>query len=153
MSAKITDEMKIFWEAFIGENPRLNYLSGHKINAWSFGNTPEIADDLIELVLEGKKIATCSLLRAYQGSEDEIPRAGTYQLLCDGSNRPRCVIFCTDTFICRFDEISEKHAYEEGEGDQTLGYWREVHRKFFSGYENFKEDEDLLCERFKVVYK
>jgi uncharacterized protein YhfF len=153
MSILISDEIKVFWNNFIQENPKLNYLKDYKIDIWSFGNTPEMADELGKLVLEGKKTATCSLLRAYQGYENEIPRVGVYSLICDGREKPMCIVFYTDTFICKFNEVSEKHAYEEGEGDRTLDYWKKVHLKFFTSYGDFHEDENLLCERFKVVYK
>lgn len=153
MSIVITDEIKTFWNNFIQENPQLKYLEDSKIDAWSFGNTPEMADELVSLVMEGKKTATCSLLRAYQGYEDEIPRVGVYSLICDGREKPMCIVFYTDTFICKFNEISERHAYEEGEGDRTIDYWKKVHLKFFTSYGDFHEDENLLCERFKVVYK
>lgn len=149
----VSEEVKTFWKNFIRHNPQLNYLENYPIHAWSFGNTPEMADELVELVLAGKKIATCSLLRAYQGEENEIPRVGVYSIVCDGKNNPKCVVFYTDTFICKFNEVTEKHAYEEGEGDQTLAHWRKVHHEFFAAYGNFNEDEELLCERFKVVYK
>jgi uncharacterized protein YhfF len=153
MSIKITKEISEFWGNFLNENPELAHLKSREIDAWSFGNTPEMADELVGLVLAGKKTATCSLLRAYHGHEDEIPRVGVYSLICDGSNEPKCVVFYTDTFICRFDDVTEKHAYEEGEGDRSLKSWREAHHQFFSGYGNFKEDEYLVCERFEVVYK
>jgi len=153
MSIKITNEIREFWEKFISENPKLEYLREGKIDAWSFGNTPEMADELVSLVLVGKKTATCSLLRAYEGYEDEIPKVGVYSLICDGHDNPKCIVFYTDTFICKFNEITKKHAFEEGEGDQTLAYWKKVHIEFFSGYKDFHEGDDLLCERFKVVFK
>ena len=65
----------------------------------------------------------------------------------------QCIDFYTDTFIFRYNEVTEKHAFEEAEGDRSLEHWKEVHHKFFSEYGNFKEDEKLLCERFEVVYK
>jgi uncharacterized protein YhfF len=150
---EITKEVTAFWNHFLNAKPHLEYLRGRLIDAWSFGNTPEMANDLVALVLAGKKVATCSLLRAYRDEPNAIPRVGVYSLICDGSNRPKCVVFYTDTFICKFNEITEKHAFEEGEGDQTLAYWREVHREFFEAYGNFTEDEELLCERFRVVFK
>ena len=29
-------------------------------------------------------------------------------------------------------EVSEEHAYKEGEGDRSLAYWRAVHEEFFT---------------------
>lgn len=151
--SKLTKEVTEFWNAFLDANPKLEYLRGRPFEAWCFGNTPEMADELVDLVLAGKKTATCSLLRAYQDDLAAIPRVGVYSVICDGSNQPKCVVFYTDTFICKFNEVTEKQAYEEGEGDQTLAYWRRVHREFFEPYGNFTEDEELVCERFRVVYK
>jgi len=148
-----TAEVKTFWNSFINANPHLEHLRERNFEAWSFGNTPEMADKLVALVLEGKKIATCSLLRAYHDDLNAIPRVGVYSVICDGNNHPKCVVFYTDTFIRKFNEVTEEHAREEGEGDLTLDYWQKVHRKFFEGYGNFREDEDLICERFRVVYK
>ena len=109
MSIVITNEIKTFWNNFIQENPQLKYLEDSKIDAWSFGNTPEMADELVKLVMEGKKTATCSLLRAYQGYEDEIPRVGVYSLICDGREKPMCIVFYTDTFICKFNGHKKYH--------------------------------------------
>lgn len=151
--SEITNEIKSFWDRFIKENPELEYLKKHTINAWSFGNTPEMANDLLRLVLLGKKVATCSLLRAYHDEPNAIPRVGLFSVICDGNNIPKCVVFYTDTFVCSFKDVTEKHAREEGEGDLTLEYWRKVHHDFFSAYGNFSEDENLICERFRVVYQ
>lgn len=153
MSIKISQEIKSYWDSFIGNNKNLSHLIDFKFEAWSFGNTKEMADELGQLVLDGKKTATCSLLRAYRGYENEIPRVGVYSILCDGDEKPICVVFLTDTWICKYNEVTEKHAYEEGEGDRSLEYWKEAHLEFFSGYEGFREEDELVCERFRVVYK
>jgi uncharacterized protein YhfF len=152
VSLKITKEIQNYWNYFIEKN-ELPQLLEFKFEAWSFGNTKAMADELGLLVLEGKKTATCSLLRAYQGDEDEIPRVGVYSVLCDGNEKPICVTFLTDTWICKYNEVSKKHAYEEGEGDRTLEHWKKVHHEFFSESGDFKEDEELICERMKVVHK
>lgn len=153
MGLNRTNEMQVFWNRFIDDNPKRIHLRDFKFEAWSFGNTKEMADELCQLVLNGKKTATCSLLRAYRGEENEIPRVGVYSLLCDGSEKPLAIIFLTDTFICKYNEVSAQHAYEEGEGDRTLEYWRKVHNEFFSNYDGFHNEDELVCERFKVVFK
>ena len=48
--------------------------------------------------------------------------------------------------------MTEEHAFEEGEGDRSLSYWRKAHLEFFSSYGNFQESEELVCEKFMVVY-
>ncbi len=153
MSIKITEEIKNYWLKFINQREDLFHLKDYKFEAWSFGNSKELADELGQLVLEGKKTATCSLLRAYNGFENEIPRVGVYSVLCNGDEIPICIVFLTDTWVCKYNEVTEKHAFEEGEGDRSLEHWKEVHQQFFSQYDGFHEEDDLICERFKVIYK
>lgn len=56
-----------------------------------------------------------------------------------------------------FEEVSEEHAFKEGEGDKTLAYWRQVHEDFFKPYYNeygltFNGDSQIVLEEFEVVY-
>jgi uncharacterized protein YhfF len=57
-----------------------------------------------------------------------------------------------------YDEVDAKFAYEEGEGDRSLEYWRDAHWRFFSrtlptiGKEP-SVDMPLVCERFRVIYE
>ena len=152
MTIKINNDIKEFWKRFIKDS-KLTHLADYQFEAWSFGNTKELADELGALVVEGKKTATCSLLRAYLGEEDEIPRVGVYSVLCDGAELPLCIVFLTHTWVCQYNEVTEKHAFEEGEGDRSLSHWKRVHKEFFSQYDGFHEEDQLICERFKVVYK
>ena len=76
----------------------------------------------------------------------------------DAKDEAVCVIQTTKTTVVPFDEVSEEHAYKEGEGDRSLAYWRDVHEDFFA--EEFEETElefnrqtSILCEEFKVVYR
>ena len=44
--------------------------------AWSFGATPEQADELLDLVLDGTKTATASALWDYDADDEPLPEAG-----------------------------------------------------------------------------
>jgi uncharacterized protein YhfF len=61
-----------------------------------------------------------------------------------------------DGFVVPFNEVPERFAYDEGEGDRSLAYWRGAHRKYFSRqrFKNRAFDERMLlvCERFRVVH-
>jgi uncharacterized protein YhfF len=48
-------------------------------------------------------------------------------------------------------EVDETFAYDEGEGDRTLAYWRQAHRTYFDRLRQFEENMLLWCERFRVV--
>ncbi|AWY19690.1 ASCH domain-containing protein [Moraxella bovis] len=57
---------------------------------WSFGDSPKMADELVGLVLDGKKRATCTALH-WDLDEPAYP-VGNLQVITDGQNHPRCVI-------------------------------------------------------------
>lgn len=118
--------------------------------AFAFGDTPEMADALLSLVLDGRKTATCSARSAY-GREDEIPRQGMKFHVLDGRGNTACLIEVTRVVIRAFREIDEEFARLEGEGDGSLAYWRSEHRAFFERAGCFSEDMLLVCEYFRVV--
>ncbi|MCO4794009.1 MAG: ASCH domain-containing protein [Bacteriovoracaceae bacterium] len=145
---------KEFWERFCKSHEKYYHLHNHNFDAWGFGDTPEMANELGKLVLEGKKIATTSLFHSYKGHENELPQIGTFEMILDGSLEPLCIIFTHGLFVTTFDEVDSTHAKEEGEGDLTLEYWRKVHHEFFIKYKPDLEGEDLVvCEKFNLVFK
>ena len=116
------------------------------LRSFAFGDGPELADELLDLVLKGIKTATCS-------TEDEpnISTPGERWIVLDGGGTPRCVIESTEVTYRRFGEVDERFAYEEGEGDRSLQYWRDAHRNYFGRQGKFREDMMLMCERFRLV--
>lgn len=135
-----------FWKSFLEKHPDLP--KDLPLDAWTFGGSP---DELVALVLAGKKTATCSLLSVYEDGSVALPVAGSYSVLMNSYGERQCVIYLKETFVRKFSEIDEKHAWEEGEGDRSLKHWREVHSRFFSVYEGFTESSEILCERFEAV--
>ena len=125
--------------------------------AWEFGDAP---DKLADLVLREIKTATASGYDLYfiEGEEEPLPQPGDYSVILNSKDEAVCIIQTTKTTVVPFDEVSEEHAYKEGEGDRSLAYWRAIHEEFFT--EEFEETEiefngqtRILCEEFKVVYK
>jgi uncharacterized protein YhfF len=125
--------------------------------AWGFGDSPEMADSLGTLVRDGVKTATASLMWAYEAENEPLPEIGDYSIILDGRGRPMCIIQTTEVYVRPFDEVDEKQAYLEGEGDRSLAYWREAHWSFFSrecteiGREP-SQKMPVLYERFTLVY-
>jgi uncharacterized protein YhfF len=125
--------------------------------AWSFGDSPEMADALGALVQDGVKTATASLVWAYEAENEPYPEAGDYSIILDGKGQPLCIIQTMEVTICPFDAVDEAQAFLEGEGDRSLAFWREVHWTFFSrecaqlGVVPTKQ-MPVLCERFRLVY-
>ena len=77
---------------------------------WAFGNTPELADELLALVLIGKKTATCCSLSEYQDQAWPMPKKGDRWIVLDGAKRPRAVIETTNLEVKPFDHNSKQHA-------------------------------------------
>lgn len=129
---KIKDsQIQAFWQQFLKVNPRNQSALTYE-DAWSFGDTPQMADELAALVLAGKKTATTSAAALYEIEQEALPQSGTYSVLLDGSDVPRAVLYLESVSIVPFDEVTAAFAFLEGEGDRTLAYWRRVHEAFFS---------------------
>jgi uncharacterized protein YhfF len=116
------------------------------LETFSFGDSPALADELAELVLEGRKRATC-----WATSGGMLTEVGKRMVMLDGTGRPRAVLETTELILRRFDEVDAAFAYDEGEGDQTLAFWRRAHRAYFGRRGQFSEDMLLWCERFRVI--
>jgi uncharacterized protein YhfF len=50
-----------------------------------------------------------------------------------------------------FGDVDQAFAFDEGEGDRSLAYWRAAHRRYFSRQGTFAPDMLLNCERFRLV--
>jgi len=125
--------------------------------AWAFGDNPELADELLALVLSGTKTATASLVVEYAEADEPQPRKGDLSILLDGAGEPRALIRTTQVDVVPFSDVTEEFAYLEGENDRTLASWREGHERYWrrtlAGTENeFDPSLEVLCERFKVLY-
>jgi uncharacterized protein YhfF len=116
------------------------------LRSFAFGDSPKLADELLELVLEGVKTATCS-------TEDEpnTSTAGERWIVRDGRGTPRCVIETLEVTYRRYNEVDAAFAHDEGEGDRSLAYWRDAHRRYFTRLGCFSEEMMLMCERFRLV--
>lgn len=115
---------------------------------FQFGDSPELADELLALVLAGTKTATCGALRDFN-EQEPVPEAGRRDVVLDGSGRPACVIETISVLIQRFDQVDEAFALAEGEGPYET--WREEHIAYFERNGGYAPDMMLACERFRVV--
>lgn len=143
-----------FWEEFCKEN-QINAETPFQV--WYFGNTPEMAAELVELVLEGKKTATASLVWSCENNPQETPVLDGLSVVTDFEGNPKCIIQTTELRVLKFNEVDAEFAFDEGEGDQSLDYWRQVHWDFFAKecIELGKEPDlemPVICERFKLLY-
>ena len=144
------------WQAFRqahGEIP-----ADTPYEAWYFGDSSELAEELASLVLSGKKTATASLYWEYEAEGEALPQAGGYSLITDYEGAPRAVIQTVEVRILSFDEVEADFAADEGEGDLSLDFWRQAHWRFFGrtcAKLGLLPDLKMpvVCERFRLLYK
>lgn len=124
--------------------------------AWSFGDDPALADQLLGLVLDGTKTATSSAVWSYEDGDEPLPRAGELAIILDSADTPRALVRTTSADVVRFDEVDEEFAAAEGEGDRTLAHWRSGHEEFFRRTlgpgRTFSPEMPVVCERFELLY-
>lgn len=161
---QVADEVREFWDV-ARVKARLNDLEIYtgvtglgalQPPAWAFGATPEQADALLALVLDGTKTATAGALWDYEALEEEVPRPGDLAIILDGAAKPRALIGMTEVEVVPFDQVSAEHAHAEGEGDRSLDTWRAIHQAFFTEYADhdrgFAADMPVVCESFRLLY-
>ena len=149
------DEVQVFWDTFRSERPE-RALPAEPGDVFVFGDSPEMASELGDLVRAGVKTATTSALWAYEPDE-ALPQVGELSVVLDGDNKPLCIIETTEVRTMTFAEVDAAFAFDEGEGDRSLAYWRGAHERFFTRTlpeigKTFSETMPVVCERFKKVY-
>ena len=117
------------------------------LDRWAFGDGPALANELLALVLDGRKTATC--WAAVHGERGTV--VGKPYVILDGAGRPRVILETTELTQRRFDEVDAAFAHDEGEDDRTLASWRRGHEAFFTRENTFAPDMPLYCARFRIV--
>lgn len=151
------EEIEIFWQEFLKTLPPESPAHATTYAAEGFGDSPEMADELGALIVDGIKTATCSALWAWQAEGGQIPRPGQFSVVLDGRGQPLAVIETVQVKIQPFNQVSAAFAFAEGEGDRSLEYWRAAHWRFFSRSlpkigKQPAQDMPLVCERFRLRY-
>ena len=118
---------------------------------WAFGDGPALADELLALVLAGKKSATCGALWQYEAENIPVAKPGERSIVLDGAKIPRCVVETVNAEVKRFDEVDAQFAHDEGEGDLSYAHWRAAHESYFRRQGPFSPDMLVVCERFRLV--
>jgi len=127
--------------------------------AWSFADTPALADGLLGAVIAGVKTGTSTSLAELEADGDPVPQAGELSILLDGAGIPRALIRTTSVTICAFDDVDAGFAASEGEDDLSLTAWREGHAAYFARVLERRGMAigqlgalPLVLERFELLY-
>jgi uncharacterized protein YhfF len=154
----MNDMIQAYWNRFLKQLPDHSPYQEKPYSAWGFGDSPQMANELGRLVQEGVKTATCSLLWEYEADGERLPAVGNLSIILDGEGQPLCITEIVEVTIRPYDEVDDHFAYDEGEGNRTLAYWRHAHWEFFSRVcsqigREISPSMPLVCERFRTIYR
>jgi uncharacterized protein YhfF len=88
---------------------------------------------------------------------EPVPQPGDLSIILNGRGEPICIIETTQVEVKPLNAVDAGFAYDEGEGDRSLAYWRAVHWRFFSrtltAIGRLPDwDMPVVCERFRLVW-
>ena len=150
MKTPATDAM---WAAYRASHPE----AGEDYDVTAFGDSPEMADELADLVLHGPKRATAGLLRDFEAGIEQMPRVGGHVVFLGGDGSPRGIWRTVEVRVGPLFSVDEAFAWDEGEGDRTREDWLDGHRRYFrrqaerEGF-TFSDDIATVFERFALVW-
>ena len=148
-----SDETLVFWDRVKRETG----VEGDFTDAYGIGDSSELKQVFLELILEGKKRASTTLVRESMLEGWPEPEVGQYNIVLDGDDEPAVVIRTVSVRRCRFSEVDEEHAYWEGEDERTLDAYIREHTKYYTrigrrlGFE-FTPDMEVILDRYELVY-
>ena len=150
------DAAEAMWAGYVAAHPGVA-RTGDEHPVECFGDSRELADELIALVLHGPKRATAGLVADFARQGEPLPRIGGHWIACDGSGAPRAVLRSAELRVGPLESVDDAFAEDEGEGDRTRDDWLRGHRGYFTRTcaargEQFSERQEVLFERFRVVW-
>jgi len=146
-----------FWQQYLASLPPAHPHRQARPDAFAFGDSAALADELAELVLSRQKQATASLAVEFSSLGEALPRVGDLSIILRGDSLPVAIIERVSVQHLPFKQVDAAFAAREGEGDGTLAWWREAHTGYFQrvcerlGGE-FNDDTPVICQAFQVVW-
>lgn len=149
--------VQAFWEQFLSQQPDPSQVADRFYESFYFSDNEPIANELATLVLEGTKTATSAALWEVENSGKRLIRPGDLSIVTNWQGEPVCIVETTEVRLLPFKDIDEQFAYDYGEGERNLAWWKsalwETYQRICAGLNKEPSPEMLLvCERFKVVY-
>ena len=123
-------------------------------SAWGFADADhaELMTKLGLLVRDGPKRAPAGR-EADFSAEEPIPSPGDHHVILDGEGHPLCIIRTTSVEIRPFGQVDAQFAWDEGEGDRSLEWWRDAHIRYFASVGTpIDAATPLVLERFAKVW-
>lgn len=153
----LAPNLESFWQSYLTNCLPADSPDRQPDNVTDFGDSIETADEFGRLVQSGIKTATSGLFWAFDMDDDPPPAVGDVEIVVDGRGEPLCVIEITEVAVRPFAAIDEAFAFDYGEGDRTLAWWRREMWAYYTtecrqlGREP-SQTMPLICMRFRLLY-
>jgi uncharacterized protein YhfF len=131
-----------------------------KVHMDTFGDSAEMSQKLLALIIDGRKRGGACLLWTYEFENEALPGIGDIGIVVDHLEQPKIITRTVKIEIVPFRNVTAEFAAREGEGEGaeagTLEYWRREHWQYFTrecariGRE-IDESMPVVCESFDVV--
>ena len=118
-----------------------------------FGTKGEFRDELIALILQGKKKATAGTLEwDYRANGEPIEFVGEKLAVLNNDGEQVATIQVTRVDVVRFANVPDEFALAEGEGDLSGDEFRKVHMRYWTKLGLIiNEDTEIVLLYFDFV--
>ena len=121
-----------FYAGFCATQPDPAACAARTGDCWALGDSPELSDELLGLVLAGRKVAAAGSLWEDRARGWHTPRPGDRTVILDGAGAPGALIEAVRVEIVPFDEVPDAFARSEGEGFAGHADWAEAHWRYYT---------------------
>lgn len=144
------------WAAYAAAHPSA-VAAGAEHTVERFGDSEQLSDELLEIVLSGRKRATSASVSEFVDEGEQLPRIGSHWIACDGRGVPRIIVRSTELRIGPFDSVDADFAADEGEDDGSVASWKTEHRRYWQRTAaargaTWSTSDEIVFERFAVVW-
>lgn len=160
MIGKKTPEIEAFWQ-------RCKQKHGITADDYHVSSTadPSCLDlsiptldlsDQPRLILGNQKRGTAHMALDFELNAVPRRQVGDYWVILDLMTQPIGLVRVTDVYEKKFLEVPVSFSIQEGEGDQSLEFWRTAHYEYFVRQceklgIDWNDDHVVVCESFELI--
>jgi len=108
LDTALTDAGAALWRAYLAHLPSDHPHRATRVTAFSFADSPGLADELAALVVSGRKRATASLPIQFEAEGAALPVAGDVSIVTRADGTPLAIIETTDVRLVPFGDVQTR---------------------------------------------
>lgn len=152
---KVHPSVPQLWDSFIQKHTA--WQQQMRPESWHFCDNKKDANECLQLALQGIKRATSTSIWYFDTYQQPLPKVGDLAIITNWDGEAKAIIQTTKVEIISFEDITPEQAKMEGEGDQSLAYWRKVHWDYYAREMQVKQalprlDMLIAYEQFRCIW-